>query len=114
MTIPPRTLTSDQVAQLLQAGHAEPLLPGHFPVPVLLEGRWWHMSAARGDPLPGVGAAVYEPAAPAVAALFARQHARLATARLATARSTAARLVGVRDQTEPAGPPTGPPTGPAP
>lgn len=67
------SLTPQQIAQLLEAGRAEPLLPDHFPVPVLLDGRWWHLPSRAGD-------AVYEPAPPAVAALFARQHARLAAA----------------------------------
>ena len=33
--------------RLLDSGEAVPLLPGHFPAPVLLEGRWWHLPSLR-------------------------------------------------------------------
>lgn len=81
MTLPPArpaaNLTLEQVAQLLDTGHAQPLLPGHFPVPVLIEGEWWHLPDRR----PG---ASYELAPAPVAALFAHQHARLRAAREAS------------------------------
>lgn len=76
MTLPPANLTPDQVAQLLDAGHAQPLLPGHFPVPVLIEGEWWHLPDRR--------PAASREVAPPIAAMFGRQHARLSAAREAS------------------------------
>jgi hypothetical protein len=65
-------LPVDEVARLVAAGHAQPLLPGPMPVPVLIEQRWWHRPSS-------IGPGLYEPAPPSVAALFARQHARFTT-----------------------------------
>ena len=35
-----------RMRELIDAGAARPLLPGRFPIPVVLDSRWWHLPAA--------------------------------------------------------------------
>lgn len=48
MTSPrdPAPIPAERMRELLAAGRVHPLLPGHFPVPVILDGQWWHLPEA--------------------------------------------------------------------
>lgn len=39
----PASIPAGQMREHLAAGRARPLLPGYFPVPVVLDGQWWHV-----------------------------------------------------------------------
>ncbi|MGD9531937.1 MAG: hypothetical protein AB7I38_11620 [Dehalococcoidia bacterium] len=74
MNTDPVWIAGDAVAttrmrKLVDAGIARPLLPGRFPVPVELEGRWWHVPSAGTE-------VVFVPAARALAAQLADLDAR--------------------------------------
>lgn len=43
----PAPIPAGRMWELLTAGRAHPLLPGHFPVPVVLDGQWWHLPAGE-------------------------------------------------------------------
>jgi hypothetical protein len=49
-------LSVEQVRELVDRGVAEPLLGDDFPVPVRLDGHWWHLSDASTAPPPTRGA----------------------------------------------------------
>ncbi|MGQ0577120.1 MAG: hypothetical protein ACT4RN_23395 [Pseudonocardia sp.] len=42
-------IAGDRMRELIEHGRARPLLPGRFPVPVLLDGHWWHQPADASD-----------------------------------------------------------------
>jgi hypothetical protein len=67
------TVDAASMQQLLAQGRARPLLEGHFPVPVELDGQWWHVPA---DPPPGADPGVFVPAPARLAAQFERLAAR--------------------------------------
>lgn len=65
----PHAITPAQMRELINAGQGEVLISGHFPVPVLLAGRWWHVpdTSDTGE---------FVPAPPEAGAEFDRLHAR--------------------------------------
>lgn len=38
-----------RMRMLIRGGRATPLLVGHFPAPVALAGRWWHIPVGAAD-----------------------------------------------------------------
>ena len=82
-------LSVGQVRELLDGGVAEPLLADDFPVPVRLDGHWWHLPDDSTTPPPTPGAqdtaGHYRRSPPQLAAQL-DQHARrlAATARRPT------------------------------
>jgi hypothetical protein len=67
-------ISQDDMRQLLHRDEAHALMPDHFPVPVRVDGVWWHVPTAA----PADGD--FEPAPPAAAAEFDRLDAKLTTA----------------------------------
>jgi hypothetical protein len=61
------TLAAAEVHELLQAGTARPLLEGHFPVPVQIDGKWWYVPT---NPATGAEPDTFVPADNALAAEF--------------------------------------------
>lgn len=39
----PVAIAAGRMRELAEQGAARPLLPGRFPTPVELDGRWWHL-----------------------------------------------------------------------
>lgn len=68
-----------RMRELVDAGRARALLPGRFPSPVVLDGRWWHLPSA------GAGE-VFVPAPAELAAQLADLDARHRAADRAVAR----------------------------
>lgn len=66
-------IAAQPMQELLEQGHARPLLEGYFPVPVKLNGRWWHVPT---QPPPGVDPDAFVPAPAATADEYARLAAR--------------------------------------
>jgi hypothetical protein len=58
---------------LVERGRARPLLEGYFPVPVELDGWWWHVPA---QPPPGVGRDAFVPTPAEIADELVRLAAR--------------------------------------
>jgi hypothetical protein len=67
------TIAAQRMRELVEQGHAWPLLAGYFPVPVELDGRWWHVPT---QPTPAVDLDSFVPAPAAVADELARLAAR--------------------------------------
>jgi hypothetical protein len=63
------TLAAARVLELLQDGAARPLLEGHFPVPVQIDGQWWHVPT---NPASGAEPDTFVPADSALVAEFDR------------------------------------------
>lgn len=57
-------IAAQRMQELVEQGHAWPLLAGYFPVPVEMDGCWWHVPA---QPPPGVDPSAFVPAPAAVA-----------------------------------------------
>lgn len=68
-----RAIPAVDMEQLLESGRARALLDGHFPVPVEIDGQWWHVPA---DPPANSGIGDFVQAAESLAAEFARLAAR--------------------------------------
>jgi hypothetical protein len=66
-------IAAQRMRELVEQGRARPLLPGYFPVPVELDGRWWHVPA---QPPPEVDPEAFVPAPAEVAVELARLAAR--------------------------------------
>ncbi|MHA6797546.1 hypothetical protein ACVGVM_29165 (plasmid) [Pseudonocardia bannensis] len=77
----PATITAADMRRLLAEGRARPLLAGHFPVPVELDERWWHVPDTGGE------AGDFVPAPAELAATFAQLAARRRAADAAVARA---------------------------
>src|SRR3954462_15621137 len=82
----PAALPAAQVHALLDSGEAVPLLPGHWPVPVRIAGRWWHVPAATEEPAANGGGHSCVAASPAQAAAYERLAARVDAAAAGTPR----------------------------
>jgi hypothetical protein len=67
------TIAGARMQQLLAHGSAQPLLEGHFPVPIYLDGQWWQVPA---DPPPGAHSDAFLPAPARLAAEFERLASR--------------------------------------
>lgn len=68
---PHASLPADEVDRLIAVGEATPLLAGHRPVPVLWDGRWWHL---RADAAAGED---YQPAPEDLAGMLSERQQRL-------------------------------------
>ena len=77
---PPAAIATDRMWQLVTAGAAQPLIPGHFPVPVWYAGWWWHVPQLAA-PHRAAGGEQFVPAPAAMAARFAELATRAAGAR---------------------------------
>jgi hypothetical protein len=62
-------IAAQRMREFVEQGHARPLLAGYFPVPVEMDGRWWHVPT---EPPPELGSDAFVPAPAAVAAELAR------------------------------------------
>lgn len=47
----PVAIAAARMRELIDHGAARPLLPGRFPTPVELDGRWWHLPDTADDEL---------------------------------------------------------------
>jgi hypothetical protein len=79
-------LSVEQVRDLLDRGVDVPLLGSDFPVPVRIDGRWWHLPDDHTDGAPGAArhgqdaAGYYRRSPPQLAAQLDRHARRLAAA----------------------------------
>lgn len=83
------SIPTAEVERLLQQGTAQPLLEDHFPVPVMLEGRWWHLPSTAGHDGADPEAERFVLAPAEQAALFTALAVRRRTAQDAQRRSSA-------------------------
>jgi hypothetical protein len=71
-------IPATRMLELLRSGDAQPLLPGHFPVPVWWSQRWWYVPD---HPSTGpAGEVMFHPAPMVIGARFTQLAARVAVA----------------------------------